>query len=42
MTTKKSKAQRINWEKVVAYGVALGYVASMLYLMLVIAAGVTA
>lgn len=31
----------INWEKVVAYGVGLGYVASSLYLLTLIAAKVT-
>lgn len=30
-----------NWEKVIVYGVGLGYIVSTLYLLLVIAAAVT-
>lgn len=33
--------RKINWEKVIAYGVGLGFVASTLYLLLIIAAAVT-
>lgn len=36
------KNKKINWEKVIKYGVALGYMASMLYLMLILTAYVTA
>ena len=36
------KKNKINWEKVIKYGVALGYMASMLYLMLILTAHVTA
>lgn len=33
--------RKINWEKVIVYGVGLGFVASTLYLLLVIAASVS-
>lgn len=33
--------RKINWEKVIAYGVGLGFVASTLYLLLIIAAVVS-
>lgn len=33
--------RKINWEKVIAYGVGLGFVASTLYLLLIIAAAVS-
>lgn len=33
--------QKPNWEKVIAYGVGLGFAASTLYLLLIIAAAVT-
>lgn len=33
--------QKINWEKVIAYGVGLGFVTSTLYLLLIIAAAVS-
>lgn len=33
---------KIDWEKVLKYGVTLGYMASMLWLMLILTAGVTA
>lgn len=33
--------RKINWEKVIVYGVGLGFVASTLYLLLIIAAAVT-
>lgn len=36
------KHNKINWEKVIKYGVALGYMASMLYLMLILTATLTA
>lgn len=39
---KTTKIEKINWEKVVKYGVALGWMASTLYLLLLIAAKVTA
>lgn len=38
---KKTKIEKINWEKVIKYGVALGWMASMLCLLLLIAAKVT-
>ena len=31
-----------DWEKVLKYGITLGYMASMLWLMLILTAGVTA
>jgi hypothetical protein len=34
--------KKIDWEKVLKYGITLGYMASMLWLMLILAAGVTA
>lgn len=34
--------KKIDWEKVLKYGIALGYMASMLWLMLILTAGVTA
>ena len=36
------KQNKIDWEKVIKYGVALGWMASMLYLMLILTANVTA
>ena len=42
MKKKTTKIEKINWEKVVKYGVALGWMASTLYLLLLIAAKVTA
>lgn len=33
--------KKINWEKVLAYGITLGWMASMLYLMLLLTAKVT-
>lgn len=33
--------RKVNWEKVIAYGVGLGFVASTLYLLLIIAATLT-
>lgn len=33
--------RKINWEKVIVYGVGLGFIASTLYLLLVIAAAVS-
>lgn len=33
---------KIDWEKVLKYGITLGYMASMLWLMLILTAGVTA
>jgi hypothetical protein len=38
---KKKQTKKINWEKVIAYGVALGWMASILYLLILIAAKVT-
>lgn len=38
----KKKTNKINWDKALIYGITLGYMASMLYLMLILAAGVTA
>lgn len=35
------KHNKINWEKVIKYGVALGWMASMLYLMLILTAHIT-
>lgn len=34
--------KKIDWEKVFKYGITLGYMASMLWLMLILTAGVTA
>lgn len=34
--------KNIDWEKVLKYGITLGYMASMLWLMLILTAGVTA
>jgi hypothetical protein len=34
--------KKIDWEKVLKYGITLGYMASMLWLMLILTAGVTA
>ena len=39
MTKKQTK--KINWEKVVTYGVTLGWMASTLYLLLLLTAKVT-
>lgn len=36
------KQKKIDWEKVIKYGVSLGWMASMLYLMLILTAFVTA
>ena len=36
------KQNKIDWDKVIKYGVALGWMASMLYLMLILTAHVTA
>lgn len=33
--------RKIDWEKVITYGVGLGFVASALYLLLIIAAALT-
>ena len=38
----KKKTNKINWDKVLICGITLGYMASMLYLMLILTAGVTA
>lgn len=32
----------VNWDKVIVYGVSLGWMASMLYLMLILTATLTA
>jgi hypothetical protein len=42
MPKKTKKINKIDWEKVIKYGVALGWMASMLYLMLILTAYVTA
>ena len=42
MNCKKVKAKKIDLEKVLIYGVSLGWMASMLYLMLVLTATLTA
>lgn len=42
MKKNVKKRNKINWEKVVKYGVVLGWMASMLYLMLILTAHVTA
>ena len=34
--------KKIDWEKVLKYGITLGYMDSMLWLMLILTAGVTA
>ena len=34
--------KKIDWEKVLKYGITLGYMASMLWLILILTAGVTA
>lgn len=34
--------KRINWEKVLVYGVSLGFMSSTIYLLLVIASAITA
>lgn len=39
---KENNMTKINWSKVIGSGVALGYVASMLYLMLILTATITA
>lgn len=36
------KNKKVDWEKVLKYGVTLGYMASMLYLMLILTAKLTA
>lgn len=38
----KKKSNKVNWEKVIAYGVSLGFMASAIYLLLIIATAVTA
>ena len=38
---KKKVTNKINWEKVLVYGVSLGWMASTLYLLLLIAVKVT-
>lgn len=38
---KKKATKKIDWEKVLKYGVALGWMASVLYLLILIAAKVT-
>lgn len=38
---KKKATNKINWEKVIVYGISLGWMASTLYLLLLIAAKVT-
>ena len=38
----KNKLKNINWEKVVVYGVGLGFAASALYLLIKIAVAVNA
>jgi hypothetical protein len=42
MPKKTKKVNKMDWEKVIKYGVALGWMASMLYLMLILTANVTA
>lgn len=42
MPKKTKKVNKIDLEKVIKYGVALGWMASMLYLMLILTAFVTA
>ena len=37
-----SKKQQIDWDKVIICGVSLGWMASMLYLMLILTATLTA
>lgn len=37
----KKKTNTINWDKAIIWGVTLGYMTSMLYLMLVLIAEVT-
>lgn len=39
---KQVKTNKINIEKAIVYGVALGWFASMLYLMLILTATITA
>ena len=38
---KKKATNKINWEKGIVYGISLGWMASTLYLLLLIAAKVT-
>lgn len=38
---KKKATNKINWEKVLVYGISLGWMASTLYLLLLIAAKAT-
>ena len=40
--TMKDKIKNINWEKVIVYGVGLGFAASALYLLIKIAVAVGA
>lgn len=40
--TKKANKNGINWEKVLVYGITLGWMASTIYLLLIIAATLTA
>lgn len=39
---KKAKKNEINWEKVLVYGITLGWMASTIYLLLIITATLTA
>lgn len=39
---KKTCKKKIDWEKAIVYGVVLGWMASMLYLMLIAVAKLTA
>lgn len=39
---KKAKKNEINWEKVLVYGITLGWMASTIHLLLIIAATLTA
>lgn len=39
---KKAKKNEINWEKVLVYGITLGWMASTIYLLLITAATLTA
>lgn len=42
MAKKSIKKNNIDWEKTIKYGIALGWAAATLYLLLLIAAKVTA
>lgn len=37
----KKQAKKINWEKVIIYGITLGWMASTTYLLLIITATIT-